>query len=91
MKRLLYGLLLVVSLSAGVLTSSAAAAAEVVIIACQGAGPVLVVTDSSSSAGAPVVPVGGSCSQALADLLGARLKLVGVSSPGVGVIYTFAR
>ena len=88
MNRIVCGLL-VALLSLFVLASTAAAATEVVIIACQGAGPLLVVTESSSSAGAPLVPVTKPCAQAVADLLDAGMKLVGVSSPGVGVIYTF--
>jgi hypothetical protein len=87
MNRMLRGLVLLLVLA----STAAAAAVEVVIVACQGPGPLLVVTESSSSAGAPAVPKGGSCSQAVADLLSARFKLVGVSSPGVGVIYTFER
>jgi len=80
------------SLCAGLLTWSAVNATEVVIISCQGPAPTsFVVTESSSSFGAPFVPPGTSCSQAIADLLNAKLKLVATSSPGVGVIYTFVR
>lgn len=89
MNRIVRGLL-VTLLSLFVLVGAAVAATEVVIIGCQGPAPAqFFVTDSSSSAGAPVVPLGKSCSQAVADLLDAGMKLVGVSSPGVGVIYTF--
>jgi hypothetical protein len=88
MKRILCGLL-VAALAVIASTAAAAPAPDVVIIACAGPGPLLVVTESSSSAGAPVVANGTPCAQAVADLLAARMRLVGVSSPGVGVIYTF--
>ena len=82
----------VLPLCAGLLACTAVNATEVVIISCQGPAPSsLVVTESSSSFGAPFVPPGTSCAQAVADLINAKLKLVASSSPGVGVIYTFVR
>ena len=89
MKGIVRGALL---LCAGLFACSAAYATEVVIIVCSGPAPAsLMVTESSSSAGAPFVPPGTSCAQAVSDLTNARLRLVGVSSPSLGVIYTFMR
>lgn len=56
-------------------------------------GPVLV-SNASSSAGAPAVTLGGSCAQALADLLSAGFEIVNVT-PGPsfqgGAFYTLAK
>jgi len=65
---------------------------QAVVIVCFNNGPVanppILVYSSSSSTGAPAVPVGSECAQALASVLTAGFELSSVTPGLSGVQYT---
>ena len=70
----------------------AARNSQAVVIVCFNNGPVanppILVYSSSSSTGAPAVPVGSECAQALASVLTAGFELSSVTPGLSGVQYT---
>ena len=68
---------------------------QVVVIICSedGFNPLhpITVQRSSSSAGAPAVPVGSECAQALASVLTAGFQLSSNVTAGMGVQYTLIK
>jgi len=76
----------------GVSISDAAAngSSQVVTFVCGGTeAGLFTVGVASSSTGAPSVPVGANCSQAVVDMLNGGFKLVSNSSNGMGGIYFY--